>query len=297
MPGYTNEGRMSLCLGMAILHGSVALGKVFEGWKRHTQQHRRLRTWAGWGNDMRFPGRCLLCHFYDTQGSFASHLMRLHAAIGLFIDSQALTDMTEIITTAVREMNAARIKELSHSGAVHLGRGTYVDRGNFVYSIWWVILENVIVYRLRSGTTARDDARRYRAFQNMQRAVGARWNRDPDSTTWCEKIGDMIEITFASAYMDQERFSSIQPRMGPPINIIAEIVKHLDTYARYERLQEHGSFFSQRGACNAFTTKLSNAIFAGMQVHVGRIDVFCYEGREWLELSRRFELFYEPLHG
>ena len=180
---------------------------------------------------------------------------------------------------------------MSYKGAVAV-RGKsgwfYTDPGNFVYTLWWLLTGLAAKHHLK---THNDDVV-CKAFRACQGRLVARWPRQKDTPQLCEQIGDMVELVLACSYINDAKYWHLQTTLGPVIIKVREIVRFLDTNARFERMKVSGSFFDGMPSRCACVSRLAQGMFSAMHVQKHDVDLSRAENLRFVTLAPELRLLY-----
>lgn len=267
----------------------VLLAVCFRAWSDAIEERRvvcgvRRSPWE--------PSRCLVCHLYDRQGSFAKHLVMLRGMLLSSVKTRAFRDMCGLVTVSLIDLDKVQIKRLSYQGAVAIKRGSgysYTDPGNFVYALWWLLNGSAAKHVLKQNP---DDSSSCRAYLWCMKTLRKRWPLQDDTPRQCERIGDIVEVVFAAAYLDAETYWHIQTVLGPIILKVAQFVHHLEHEARMERTRVPGSFFFGMPSRCSVTSKLARAIWYAMHVQKYDVDLSIPKAAGFVNLCLELCLLY-----
>ena len=268
----------------------VLLAVCFRAWSDVTAEESRrivpVQT-SRWS-----ARRCLVWHMYDRRGSFAPHLVQLRDMLLSSVKTRAFRDTCGLIAVSLLHMDKIHIKRMSYLGAVALkrpsGNYVYADPGNFVYALWWLLCGSAAKHVLKQKP--RDT--RCRAYLWCMRKLRERWPLKDDTPRQCERIGDIVELVLACAYIDAEAYWHIQTVLGPIILKVAQFVHHLEYEARMERMHVEGSFFSGMPSRCSCTSKLASAMWYAMNVQKYNVDMSSPEAAGFLKLCTDLCLLY-----
>ena len=178
---------------------------------------------------------------YDKKGGFALRLRNLFGLFEDFFVHDACRDVIGIVGMATTSMSYPQIKTLSHKGAIYVEK-RWSDPGNFVYTVWWTIwgmMARQLTRRPLTRIQANWERTRRTACKvtEVQRMVRERWTRDPDTARYLELIGDLMELSLGTGYIDQQRYWRIIAKVSPIIEEIRQTLLFLDHGARQAFLQ------------------------------------------------------------
>ena len=239
---------------------------------------------------------CVTLHMYDKKGGFALRLRNLFGLFEDFFVHDACRDLIGIVGIATTSMSYPQIKTLSHKGAIYVEK-RWSDPGNFVYTIWWTIW-GMMARQLTNRPLTRIEANWERTRKTackvteVQRMVKERWTRDPDTKKYLELIGDLMELSLGTGYIDQQRFWRIIARVSPIIEEIRQTLLFLDNNGCFSRTGRDRNFF--RGPCAPLSRKISESMYNAMVVHKFDIQESSEEWNGYLQLASHSKLLYSP---
>ena len=260
---------------------------VFGEWKAVVDQERYmpLVAWA----IMWDPKRCLTLHMFDLQGEFRVHLPRLYDLFYNVFSKPGCRDTLSIIGLATTHLSWPRIKMLSYRGAVW-DTGRWTDPGNFVYTLFWLLLGHMAHHVLRRRAPVSMSARVAGKWIQLQTMVRARWPREDDSARWLELFGDLLEMSLGCGYTDQERYWGVIEALSPILLEVSNIVTYIDDHGAAARVGNGNSFF--RGSRAPYTRKLALSMYNAMLVQKFRVGPEAANWNAFLKVATRNMLMY-----
>lgn len=260
---------------------------LFTSWKAAVGEDNCMPVVVHGGYDHK---RCLTLHMFDLQGEFRVHLPRLYDLFYDVFDKPGCRDTLGIIGLGATYLNWPQIKMLSYRGAVW-NRGRWSDPGNFVYTLFWLLLGQMAHHVLRRRPPASRSARAVAVkWKTLQAMVRTRWPRDADTAHWLELYGDLLEMSLGCGYTDQERYWCVIEALSPILLGVSNIVAFIDAHGASSRVGNGNSFF--RGGAAKYTRKLAVAMYNAMLVHKFRIGPLDKNYNEFLKVASRNRLMY-----
>ena len=125
--------------------------------------------------------------------------------------------------------------------------------------------------------------------------VKARWTRDPDTASYLELIGDLMELSLGTGYIDQQRYWRIIAQVSPIVEEIRQTLLYLDYNGSFSRTGRQRPFF--RGPCAPLSRRISQSIYNAMVVHKFNIQESSEEWNSFLQVASHSKLLYSPAYS
>ena len=233
---------------------------------------------------------------YDKSSGFAVRLRQLFGLFEDFIVHDACRDLIGIVGIATTSMSYPQIKAISHKGAIYFQK-RWSDPGNFIYTVWWTIW-GMMARQLSKRPVTRIQAnwektqRTANKVLEVQRMVRARWTRNTESAKWLELIGDLMEVSLGTGYMDQQRYWRIISQVSPIVEEIRQTLNFLDHDGCFAKTGNPRPFF--RGPCAPLSRRIAESMYNAMVVHKFGITESSEVWDGYLQIAYTNRLLYCP---
>ena len=239
------------------------------------------------------PRRCVGLHLYDIEGPFRPHLLSMRRTVLALFSDPDFGHLLRHWHYAATSMQFVSIKLLSYQGCIldQTRRGPYpwIDPGNFVYSLFWHLLDFAASFVIQNERPEIHGAAL--VLKDVQEYVKARWPRADGSAQLAEVHGDLFEMALAFGYLDN-RFMPLVRMLSVPICHVRDIVSYVEAHGPFDRTGDTRARSPLSSPKAQHVTALANTIWCAMQVQHYGISNSHDQYRSYLEFAQRVNLMY-----